>query len=320
MGVWRLGCKALGAILWAFPAEVPPKPHGGEGGTVPSRAAAVGMGATSSPGSVPATGPRWKSEVCWSQLLTGNVGLSPAGERLQDTQPSEVLLASAVRRLLLTLLKQLAGCSASWEQEDDDRRVGWREHPSSLSPSLCTRAGAPWPNVAGNSGLSSLSQSPPRWSLPSFHPQPVVTFLLWVVLCFWCEHLLPAAGWCYMLLPLRKTLWFQNISLHRRICTISSRWSLGGSRYGTTSGGYPKMEVSPALEEVEPPPCVSPLGLCQCRGLHLLQAFPSCGVPSSMVFQCHLQVGCRTPVWAQLPLPCLLRGKHFLQAVSQFWR
>jgi len=60
--------------------------------------------------------------------------------------------------------------------------------------------------------------------------------------------------------------------------------------------GYPELGVSPALEEAEPPRCVSLLGLCQCIGLHLLWAFPSCDVPSSMGFQCHLEASCRTPV------------------------
>lgn len=60
--------------------------------------------------------------------------------------------------------------------------------------------------------------------------------------------------------------------------------------------GYPDPGVSPALEEVEPLPCVSLLGLCRHRGLHLPQAFPSCGTPVSTVFQPDLRAGCRTLV------------------------
>lgn len=50
-------------MLWAFPAGAPPKPRGGEGRVVPSRAAAVGLGATSLPDSEPAPCPGGKSEV-----------------------------------------------------------------------------------------------------------------------------------------------------------------------------------------------------------------------------------------------------------------
>lgn len=94
---------------------------------IPLRTAAVGMAATSLLGSVLATSPSGKPEVSRSQLLTSNVGLSSTGERLRDTWPSEMWLASAVRWLLLTLLKQLAGHFASCGQEDGDGHVGGRE-------------------------------------------------------------------------------------------------------------------------------------------------------------------------------------------------
>lgn len=140
----------------------------------------------------------------------------------------------------------------------------------------------------GSSGLSNPSQSQPRCLL-SFLPQPVVTSLTHFARCFWCEHLLPAAGWCsQLLLVLRKNLWYQNISL-----PLYDQWSLGMRQ----SVGYPELRVT-SLKEVEPPPCVSPRGL----HLHLLQVFLSCAVPFPVVFQHHLQLGCRTLGWAQLPL------------------
>lgn len=66
-GVWCLGCKALGISkcyhMGIFQQVILLKPHGGEGGAAPLRAAALGMDATSWPGSVLATGPCGKSEA-----------------------------------------------------------------------------------------------------------------------------------------------------------------------------------------------------------------------------------------------------------------
>lgn len=46
-----------------FSTKSPPKPLGGDGGVVPSRAAAVGLGATNLLDTEPAPGPGGKSEV-----------------------------------------------------------------------------------------------------------------------------------------------------------------------------------------------------------------------------------------------------------------
>lgn len=183
----------------------------------------------------------------------------------------------------------LGSCSASWDQEEDVRRV-----------------------AGGNSGLSSPSQSPPRWSLLSFLPQPVVTSLSHFARCFWCEHLLPAAAWYYhLLLVLRKNLWYQNISL-----ALYDPWPLGmrlplgvpwaeGHHCSQGGRGTTLCPITwPLPLERTPPPAGVSL-LC-CALLNGLPAPFTAGLQDSGLSS------------AASPLH-ILRGRHFVQAVRQFW-